>query len=106
MAKKANRSSKSTAAKTTTTKTAAAETSKTTGAPLMADEALPAVPVTPVTPAGSRKAPKVSRAQATVEQLQDEYSYVTKDLRRVFILAAAMFLLLIALNLILPYFGI
>lgn len=106
MAKKTPRSSTSTTAKTTTTKPVAAEAPKTTGAPLMADEALPAVPVMPVTPAGGRKAPKVSRAQATVEQLQDEYSYVTKDLRRVFILAAAMFLLLIALNLILPYFGI
>lgn len=35
------------------------------------------------------------------EQLREEYAYVLKDLRRVFILAAIMFLLLIALNLIL-----
>lgn len=35
------------------------------------------------------------------ETLRDEYAYVLKDLRRVFILAAVMFLLLIALNLLL-----
>lgn len=35
------------------------------------------------------------------EELREEYAYVIQDLRRVFILAAAMFLLLIALNLIL-----
>lgn len=35
------------------------------------------------------------------ETLRDEYTYVIKDLRRVFFLAAAMFLLLIALNLLL-----
>jgi len=34
------------------------------------------------------------------EELREEYAYVIQDLRRVFILAAAMFLLLIALNLI------
>jgi hypothetical protein len=35
------------------------------------------------------------------DMLRDEYAYVLKDLRRVFVLAAAMFLLLIALNLFL-----
>ncbi len=34
-------------------------------------------------------------------QLRDEYAYVIKDLRRVFIIAAAMFALLILLNLLL-----
>lgn len=36
----------------------------------------------------------------TAEEFEQEYSYVLKDLRRVFILAAVMFVLLIALNLI------
>ncbi len=42
--------------------------------------------------------PKLSRSQAASERLEDEYGYITGDLRRVFILAAAMFALLIALN--------
>jgi hypothetical protein len=42
------------------------------------------------------------KPQTTVEdEFKKEYAYVLKDLRRVFILAAAMFLLLIVLNLIL-----
>ena len=36
-----------------------------------------------------------------VEDFQVEYAYVLKDLRRVFILAGVMFVLLIALNLVL-----
>ena len=36
-----------------------------------------------------------------VEDFQVEYAYVLKDLRRVFILAGIMFVLLIALNLVL-----
>jgi hypothetical protein len=40
-----------------------------------------------------------------VERLEDEYGYITGDLRRVFILAAAMFALLIALNLVLGATG-
>ena len=35
------------------------------------------------------------------EQLREEYAYVLRDLRHVFILAAIMFTLLIVLNLIL-----
>lgn len=38
---------------------------------------------------------------STVDQFQLEYAYVAKDLRRVLILAAVMFALLIALNLLL-----
>lgn len=34
------------------------------------------------------------------EELREEYMYVLKDLRRVFILAGLMFLLLIAVNLL------
>ncbi len=37
----------------------------------------------------------------STDQLREEYAYVLKDLRRVFILAAIMFALLIGLNLIL-----
>ena len=36
-----------------------------------------------------------------VEDFQVEYAYVLKDLRRVFVLAGIMFVLLIALNLVL-----
>ena len=35
------------------------------------------------------------------EQLEEEYAYVVKDLRRITILAAAMFALLILLNILL-----
>lgn len=45
-------------------------------------------------------APKTS-SLSTEQQFQMEYSYVIKDLRRVFILAGIMFTLLIALNLLL-----
>jgi hypothetical protein len=51
------------------------------------------------------KAPKVTRSQVAAERLEDEYAYITGDLRRVFILAAAMFALLIALNVILGMIG-
>jgi hypothetical protein len=49
----------------------------------------------------SGKAAAQSRQEVAVAQLEQEYSYVTKDLRRVFLLAVAMFALLIALNLFL-----
>lgn len=39
--------------------------------------------------------------EGPAEQFQQEYAYVIKDLRRVFLLAAAMFVLLIVLNLVL-----
>lgn len=38
----------------------------------------------------------------TIEDLKVEYAYVIKDLRRIFILAAAMFVLLIAANILYP----
>ena len=47
------------------------------------------------------KAPKMTRSQLAAERIEDEYAYITGDLRRVFILAAALFALLIALNVIL-----
>ncbi len=51
------------------------------------------------TPRAPRPA-KQSRSQAASERLEDEYSFISGDLRRVFILAAVMFTLLIALNVI------
>lgn len=47
------------------------------------------------------KSGKTSRAESTAEEFRVEYAYVLKDLRLVFILAAILFTLLIALNLIL-----
>ena len=51
------------------------------------------------------RTPKVSRSQAAAERLEDEYSYITGDLRRVFMLAAAMFALLIVVNLVFTMIG-
>ena len=45
--------------------------------------------------------PLVEPKQTTEEQLREEYAYVLKDLRRVAIVAVAMFALLILLNLLL-----
>lgn len=51
------------------------------------------------------RTPKMTRSRAAAERIEDEYAYITKDLRRVFILAAAMFGLLIVLNIILSQIG-
>ena len=40
------------------------------------------------------------RRRVSIEQFRQEYAYVLKDLRTIFILAAIMFALLIAINLI------
>lgn len=52
-----------------------------------------------------RKKPSPDRSESATSsqenQLREEYSYVLKDLRHIFILAAIMFALLIALNIIL-----
>ena len=45
--------------------------------------------------------PKLSRSQAAAGRIEDEYSFIVGDLRRVFILAAAMFALLIIINVVL-----
>jgi hypothetical protein len=45
--------------------------------------------------------PAASPRQSSEEELQEQYAYVLKDLRRIFILAVAMFALLILLNLVL-----
>jgi hypothetical protein len=54
---------------------------------------------TPV-PTRAPRASKQTRSQAASERLEDEYSYISGDLRRVFILAAVMFTLLITLNIV------
>ena len=51
------------------------------------------------------KAPKLSRSQAAAERIEDEYAYILGDLRRVLILAAIMFALLIVLNIVLSRMG-
>lgn len=56
------------------------------------EEATAAVPVT--------EAPVEPQLSST-DQFRHEYTYVVKDLRRVLVLAAIMFALLIALNLLL-----
>lgn len=65
------------------------------------EEAAPPAVVAPRAP----RAPKLSRSQMASERLEDEYAYITGDLRRVFILAGAMFALLIVLNVILSRVG-
>ena len=51
------------------------------------------------------KAPKLSRSQAAAERIEDEYAYILGDLRRVLILAAIMFALLIVVNIVLSRMG-
>jgi hypothetical protein len=46
-------------------------------------------------------AAKPKRTQPTAERMEDEYTFIIGDLRRVLILAAVMFILLISANLIL-----
>lgn len=46
-----------------------------------------------------QQSPGSGSSEAT-DELREEYSYVIKDLRHILILAALMFLLLIAVNLI------
>lgn len=51
---------------------------------------------------GGRSTSASSRTStSTEEELRKEYAYVLQDLRRVFILAAAMFTLLVILNIVL-----
>ena len=51
------------------------------------------------------KAPKLSRSQAAADRIEDEYAYILGDLRRVLILAAIMFALLIVVNIVLSRMG-
>lgn len=73
-------------------------------------EVTPEVEETPVVPPAAAeprapKAPKLSRSQVAAERIEDEYAYITDDLRRVFLLAAVMFALLIVLNIVLSRIG-
>lgn len=52
-------------------------------------------------PIAEPQAKETAAAGSTVDHFQQEYAYVIKDLRRVLLLAAAMFILLIVLNLVL-----
>ena len=80
----------------------AAKTAK-TAAPLPIIDSAPVA--TPSEAPRVPRTPKVSRSQAAAERLEDEYSYITGDLRRVFLLAAAMFALLIVVNLVFTMIG-
>ena len=100
MAKKTNRPKAKTTAKTAKS-TVAPVKSEVDAAPLGAPPAAPAAPAAPRPP----RAPKISRSQAAAERLEDEYAYITGDLRRVFILAALMFALLIVANLVFTMIG-
>ncbi|MBP9503003.1 MAG: hypothetical protein KBF17_12650 [Candidatus Promineofilum sp.] len=71
----------------------------------VADQA-ESVAIPPVEPESRpTRTPKVTRSQIAAERIEDEYAYITGDLRRVFILAAAMFALLIILNIVLSQLG-
>jgi hypothetical protein len=52
----------------------------------------------PASPAAARKAVAASPARSATVNWEEEYHYVYADLRRTFILAGALLLLLIALN--------
>lgn len=88
MAKKSNRSRpKQTAKKPTTAKVETVEPATVESLPPVVPEAKPVT--------------RPRRSQPTAERMEDEYAYIVGDLRRVLILAAIMFALLIAANLIL-----
>lgn len=54
-----------------------------------------------VTPA-RRPRGRNRNVRISIEELKEEYAYVIKDLRRIFILALVMFALLVVANLFLP----
>lgn len=95
MAKKTNRPKSKSAAKPAAKQPAVAKT------PAPIEEAAVQTPVVapPSAPRALRPV-KQSRSQIASEQLEDQYAYITGDLRRVFILAAAMFTLLVVANII------
>ena len=49
----------------------------------------------------SERPPVINEKRSSDVELEQEYAYVMQDLRRVFILAAILFVLLIVLNIIL-----
>lgn len=78
---------------------------KTQPAPTVADAEIAETTPAPATTETRTKTPKLTRSQAAAERIEDEYAYITDDLRRVFILAAIMFALLIVLNIVLSRIG-
>ncbi|MCA9865833.1 MAG: hypothetical protein KIS95_04160 [Anaerolineae bacterium] len=94
MTKKSNRPKAKSSAKTT---------AKATTNDVVTTE-IASAPTTPQ-PRPSR-APKLSRSQIASERIEEEYAYITDDLRRVFVLAGAIFVLLIVLNIVLSRAGI
>ena len=80
-----------------------AKKAKTTGVKKGAVKEMPASPLSPPKPKPRPKSKKQSRRRRTPTEaeMREEYAYVIKDLRRVFILAIAMFALLIVLNIVL-----
>ena len=68
------------------------------------ESAIESPPVEPTAPRAPRP-PKLNRSQAASERLEDEYGFIAGDLWRVFILAAIMFALLIALNVAFNFIG-
>ena len=75
-----------------------------TEAPITSEPEMPATPPPAREPRVPR-APKLTRSQIAAERIEDEYAYITDDLRRVFILAGLIFALLIALNLVFQAIG-
>ena len=62
---------------------------------------------TSVPASGSRRPSiRAARKKADDVNLEEEYSYVVKDLRRIFILAIVMFVLLIAANIAFQFVGV
>lgn len=74
-------------------------TTKATPKPAIIEEPEPQAEA--VVEARAPRASRETRARSEAKKLEDEYGFIIDDLRRVFILAAAMFALLIALNLVL-----
>ena len=64
-------------------------------------ETEPAEALPPAAEPRAARAPKLSRSQAAAERIEDEYGFIVGDLRRVFLLALAMFALLIIINIVL-----
>ncbi|MBP6015254.1 MAG: hypothetical protein KA586_00895 [Candidatus Promineofilum sp.] len=96
MTKKSNRPKAKSSAKTT----AKAKTND-----IVTTEVIPAPPPLP-SPSRPSRTPKLSRSQIAAERIEDEYAYIADDLRRVFLLALAIFALLIVLNIVISRIGI
>ncbi len=59
------------------------------------------------TPASGKRRPSIRMARKQAEDLDlaEEYAYVAKDLRRIFVLAVIMFVVLIAANIAFQFVG-